>query len=114
MEISLLAPAEPEYRLTKSLHPQLDRYNHIRTGSLLTIVSTRATGGVRYGDTSVPADVVVQTGYEAFLDVGEGSMPVEDFVARRERRRRRSGSASGVARSARSTWSERFVATGLR
>jgi hypothetical protein len=30
----------------------------------------------------VPADVVVQTGYEAFLDVGEGLMSAEDFVAR--------------------------------
>jgi DNA-binding HxlR family transcriptional regulator len=49
---------------------------------VFTIVSTRATVDVRYGDTSVPADLVVQTGYEAFLDVGEGLMPVEDFVAR--------------------------------
>jgi hypothetical protein len=29
----------------------------------------------------MPADLVIQTGYEAFLDVGEGSLPVEDFVA---------------------------------
>ena len=49
---------------------------------VFTIVSTHATVDVRYGDTSVPADVVVRTGYEAFLDVGEGLMPVEDFAAR--------------------------------
>ena len=48
---------------------------------VFTIVSTRATVDVRYGDASAPADVVVQTGYEAFLDVGEGLMDGEDFVA---------------------------------
>jgi DNA-binding HxlR family transcriptional regulator len=48
---------------------------------VFTIISTRDTVDVRYGDTSVPADVVVQTGYAAFLDVGEGLMPIEDFVA---------------------------------
>jgi DNA-binding HxlR family transcriptional regulator len=48
---------------------------------VFTIVSTPATVDVRYGDTSVPADLVVQTGYEAFLDVGEGLMDGEDFVA---------------------------------
>ena len=48
---------------------------------VFTIISTRGSVDVRYADTSVPADVVVQTGYEAFLDVGEGLMPVEEFVA---------------------------------
>jgi len=49
---------------------------------VFTIASTRDTVDVRYGDTSGPADVVVQTDYEAFLDVGEGLMPAEDFAAR--------------------------------
>lgn len=48
---------------------------------VFTIVSTPATVEVRYGDTSVPADVVIQTSYEAFLDVAEGLMPAEDFIA---------------------------------
>ncbi len=29
----------------------------------------------------MPADLVVQTGYEAFLDVAEGVMPGEEFIA---------------------------------
>ena len=49
---------------------------------VITIVSARDTVDVRYGDSSLPADVVLQTSYEAFLDVAEGSMPAEDFVAR--------------------------------
>ncbi len=49
---------------------------------VFTIISTRDTVDVRYGDTSVPADLVVQTGYEPFLDVGEGLMSAEDFIAR--------------------------------
>lgn len=48
---------------------------------VLTIVSIRDALEIRYGDTSVPADLVVQTGYEAFLDVAEGLMPAEDFIA---------------------------------
>lgn len=48
---------------------------------VFTIVSIRAMVEVRYGDTSVLADVVVRTGYEAFLDVGQGSMSLEDFAA---------------------------------
>ncbi|MDX2378939.1 MAG: helix-turn-helix domain-containing protein [Acidimicrobiia bacterium] len=48
---------------------------------VLTIVSTSATIDVRYGDSSLPADLVLRTGYEAFLDVAEGSMPAEDFIA---------------------------------
>ncbi len=48
---------------------------------VFTIVSTRATVDVRYGDSSVPADLVVRTSYEAFLDVGEGSLPAADFVS---------------------------------
>ena len=72
LRISLEAvPDRPD--LTVRLHVDDD---------VFTIVSTPDTVDVRYGDTSVPADVVVQTGYEAFLDVGEGLMPVEDFVAR--------------------------------
>jgi DNA-binding HxlR family transcriptional regulator len=65
------APDRPD--LTVRLHVDND---------VFTIVSTPDTVDVRYGDISVPADVVVQTGYEALLDVGEGLMPVEDFVAR--------------------------------
>jgi DNA-binding HxlR family transcriptional regulator len=49
---------------------------------VFTIVSTRNTVDVRYGDSSVPADVVLQTDYQAFLDVAEGLMPAEDFIAR--------------------------------
>ena len=49
---------------------------------VITIVSTSATVDVRYGDSSLPADVVIQTSYEAFLDVAEGLMPAEDFIAR--------------------------------
>jgi DNA-binding HxlR family transcriptional regulator len=48
---------------------------------VFTIISTRDTLDVRYGDASVPADLVIQTGYEAFLDVAEGLMPAEDFIA---------------------------------
>ena len=48
---------------------------------VFTIVSTRDTVEVRYGDSSMPADLVVQTGYEAFLDVAEGVMPGEEFIA---------------------------------
>jgi DNA-binding HxlR family transcriptional regulator len=72
LRISLEAvPDRPD--LTVRLHVDND---------VFTIVSTPDTVDVRYGDSSVPADVVVQTGYEALLDVGEGLMPVEDFVAR--------------------------------
>jgi DNA-binding HxlR family transcriptional regulator len=60
--------------------PDLTVRLHI-DNDVFTIVSTHDTVDVRYGDTSLPADVVIQTDYEAFLDVGEGSMPVEDFVA---------------------------------
>jgi len=48
---------------------------------VLTIVSTSETLDVRYGDSSVPAEVVIRTSYEAFLEVGEGSMQADDFVA---------------------------------
>ncbi len=47
---------------------------------VLTITSTPETLEVRYGDTSVAADVVLQTSYNAFLDVAEGLMPPEDFI----------------------------------
>jgi DNA-binding HxlR family transcriptional regulator len=49
---------------------------------VVTIVSTHETVDVRYGDSSLPPDAVIQTSYEAFLDVAEGSMPAEDFIAR--------------------------------
>ena len=61
--------------------PDLTVRLHI-DNDVITIISTHDTVDVRYGDTSIPADVVLQTGYEAFLDVGEGLMPLEDFVAR--------------------------------
>jgi len=48
---------------------------------VLTIVSTATAVDVRHGDTSPSPDVVFQTGYEAFLDVGEGLIPPEDFLA---------------------------------
>jgi DNA-binding HxlR family transcriptional regulator len=48
---------------------------------VFTIISTRVAVDVRYGEASLPADVVIQTGYEAFLDVAEGLMPAEDFIA---------------------------------
>jgi DNA-binding HxlR family transcriptional regulator len=60
--------------------PDLTVRLHI-DNDVITIVSTPATIDVRYGDTSLPADVVIQTSYEAFLDVAEGSMPAEDFIA---------------------------------
>jgi DNA-binding HxlR family transcriptional regulator len=61
--------------------PDLTARLHI-DGDVITIVSTPATIDVRYGDTSVLADVVIQTSYEAFLDVAEGSMPAKEFIAR--------------------------------
>lgn len=50
--------------------------------NVLTIVSKAETLEVRYGDTSVPAGVVLQTSYEAFLDVAEGVMPPDEFISR--------------------------------
>ena len=50
---------------------------------VFTIVSTHDSIDVRYGDASMPADVVLQTSYEAFLDVAEGLLPAEEFVAHR-------------------------------
>jgi DNA-binding HxlR family transcriptional regulator len=49
---------------------------------VMTIVSTRDSLEVRYGDASLPADLVVQTGYESFLDVAEGLVPAKEFIAR--------------------------------
>ena len=49
---------------------------------VITIVSTPATIAVRYGDSSLLADVVLQNSYEAFLNVAEGLMPAEDFISR--------------------------------
>ena len=50
--------------------------------NVLTIISTPETLEVRYGDTSAPADVVLQTSYQAFIDVAEGLMPPDEFIAR--------------------------------
>ncbi|MFT5201112.1 MAG: DNA-binding HxlR family transcriptional regulator [Candidatus Aldehydirespiratoraceae bacterium] len=50
--------------------------------NVLTIISTRDTLDVRYGDTSEPVNLVLQTSYEAFLDVAEGLMPPDEFVTR--------------------------------
>ena len=61
--------------------PDLTARLHI-DDDVITIVSTSATVDVRYGDISLPADVVLQTSYEAFLDVAEGLMPAKDFIAR--------------------------------
>ena len=60
--------------------PDLTVRLHI-DNDVFTIISTRDTVDVRHGDTSLPADIVVRTGYEAFLDVGEGLMPTEEFIA---------------------------------
>jgi DNA-binding HxlR family transcriptional regulator len=60
--------------------PELTVRLHI-DDDVFTIISTRDTLDVRYGEATMPADVVLQTGYEAFLDVAEGLMPAEDFVA---------------------------------
>lgn len=60
--------------------PELTTRLHV-DDAVFTIVSTPSTIDVRYGDASLPVDVVIQTEYEAFLDVAEGLMPVEEFVA---------------------------------
>ncbi len=59
--------------------PDLTARLHI-DNDVITIVSTPATIDVRYAETSLPADVVIQTNYEAFLDVAEGAMPAADFI----------------------------------
>lgn len=46
-----------------------------------TITSTVEAVDVEWGRTVESVDVVARTGYEAFLDVGEGVMPVDVFVA---------------------------------
>ena len=61
--------------------PDLTARLHI-DNDVITIVSTPATIDVRYGETSLPADVVLRTSYEAFLDVAEGLMPAADFITR--------------------------------
>jgi DNA-binding HxlR family transcriptional regulator len=48
---------------------------------VFTIVSTRDTLDVRYGEATMPAELVLQTDYKAFLDLAEGLMPAEDFIA---------------------------------
>ncbi|MFT7649995.1 MAG: DNA-binding HxlR family transcriptional regulator [Candidatus Poriferisodalaceae bacterium] len=50
--------------------------------NVLTIISTPETLEVRYGDTALAPDVVLQTTYQAFLDVAEGLTPPEDFISR--------------------------------
>ncbi len=49
---------------------------------VMTIVSASDSLEIRYGDASLPTDLVVQTGYGAFLDVAEGLLPPEEFIAR--------------------------------
>lgn len=49
-------------------------------GERFTIASTPEKVRVEYGDTA-PADLVVQTDYEAILDLGEGVMGLDDFGA---------------------------------
>jgi DNA-binding HxlR family transcriptional regulator len=49
---------------------------------VMTIVSTGDSLEIRYGDASLAADLVVQTGYGAFLDVAEGLLPAEEFITR--------------------------------
>jgi DNA-binding HxlR family transcriptional regulator len=46
-----------------------------------TIISTAEAVEVEWGQTLDPVDIVVRTHYEAFLDVGEGLMALDDFVA---------------------------------
>jgi DNA-binding HxlR family transcriptional regulator len=50
--------------------------------NVLTIISTPESLEVRYGDTSMAADVVLQTSYEAFLDVAEGLTAPDEFISR--------------------------------
>ncbi len=47
---------------------------------VFTIISTSDTLDVRYAEATIPADVVLQTSYYAFLDVAEGLMPPNDFI----------------------------------
>ncbi len=47
---------------------------------VFTIISTPDTLDVRYAEATIPADVVLQTSYYAFLDVAEGLMPPNDFI----------------------------------
>ena len=60
--------------------PNLTARLHI-DNDVITIVSTPTTIDVRYAETSLPADVVIRTSYEAFLDVAEGLMSAKDFIA---------------------------------
>jgi DNA-binding HxlR family transcriptional regulator len=46
-----------------------------------TITSTPQAVDVEWGATVDPVDIVVRTNYEAFLDVGEGLMTLDEFVA---------------------------------
>ena len=46
-----------------------------------TIISTAEAVEVEWGPTLDPVDIVVRTDYEAFLDVGEGLMTLDDFMA---------------------------------
>ena len=46
-----------------------------------TLISTTEAVDVKWGPTVDLVDIVVRTSYEAFLDVGEGVMALDDFVA---------------------------------
>jgi DNA-binding HxlR family transcriptional regulator len=45
-----------------------------------TIISTTEAVDVKWGPTVDPVGIVVRTNYEAFLDVGEGMITLDDFV----------------------------------
>lgn len=49
--------------------------------SEFTIVATRDDVDVEWGRTVDHVDIVVGTGYQAFLDVAEGTMTPDDFIA---------------------------------
>jgi DNA-binding HxlR family transcriptional regulator len=46
----------------------------------ITIVSSPDSVEVVHGEPPTPPDLVVRTDYEAFLDLAEGLMPLEDFA----------------------------------
>lgn len=49
--------------------------------AVLTIVSGSGTVDVQWGRSGDPVDIAVRTNYQAFLDVGEGLLPIGEFVA---------------------------------
>jgi DNA-binding HxlR family transcriptional regulator len=57
------------------------RASLIVDGAEFTIISTAEAVEVEWGSTPDPVDIVVRTDYEAFLDVAEGLMTLDDFMA---------------------------------